>query len=57
MTTALVKGFALTFGLGVIVSMFSAIMITRVFLLSFVGNNNKEYIKKYFFGNFNKNKK
>ncbi len=32
--TALIKGFALTFGLGIIVSMFSAISVTRVILLS-----------------------
>lgn len=30
--SSLIKGFALTFGLGVIVSLFSAIIITRVFL-------------------------
>lgn len=30
--TSLIKGFALTFGLGVITSLFSAIVITRVFL-------------------------
>ena len=37
--TSLIKGFALTLGLGVIVSMFSAITITRIFLstLSFIG--------------------
>ncbi len=37
--TSLIKGFALTLGMGVIVSMFSAITITRIFLraLSFVG--------------------
>ncbi len=34
--TSLIKGFALTLGMGVIVSMFSAIMITRVFLSSLV---------------------
>lgn len=34
MTTSLVQGFALAFGLGVIVSMFTAITITRTFLLS-----------------------
>jgi len=32
--TSLVKGFALTFGLGVLVSMISAIVITRTFLLA-----------------------
>lgn len=31
-TTGLIKGFAITLGLGVIVSMFSAIIITRIFL-------------------------
>jgi preprotein translocase subunit SecD len=37
--TSLIKGFALTLGMGVIVSMFSAIIITRIFLrtLSFIG--------------------
>jgi protein-export membrane protein SecD len=32
--TAMVKGFALVFGLGVVVSMFSALVITRVLLLA-----------------------
>lgn len=32
--TSLVKGFALTFGIGVLVSMFTAITVTRVFLYS-----------------------
>src|SRR3989344_5311145 len=38
--TSLIKGFALTLGLGVAVSMLSAILITRIFLktLSFVGD-------------------
>jgi len=37
--TSLIKGFALTLGMGVLVSMLSAIMITRIFLrtLGFVG--------------------
>ncbi len=37
--TSLIKGFALTLGMGVLVSLFSAITITRVFLsaLSFIG--------------------
>ena len=37
--TSLIKGFALTLGMGVIVSMFSAITITRIFLstLIFIG--------------------
>jgi protein-export membrane protein SecD len=37
--TSLIQGFALTLGLGVIVSLFSAIVTTRIFLgaLSFIG--------------------
>lgn len=37
--TSLIKGFALTLGMGIIVSMFSAITVTRIFLstLSFMG--------------------
>ncbi|MEO5635433.1 MAG: protein translocase subunit SecD [Candidatus Paceibacterota bacterium] len=37
--TSLIKGFALTLGMGVIVSMFSAITVTRIFLLAieFIG--------------------
>lgn len=37
--TSLIKGFALTLGMGIIVSMFSAITVTRIFLstLSFIG--------------------
>lgn len=37
--TSLIKGFALTLGIGVIVSLFSAIMVTRIFLkaISFIG--------------------
>lgn len=37
--SSLIQGFALTLGMGVIVSMFSAIIITRIFLsaLSFIG--------------------
>ncbi len=37
--TSLIKGFALTLGMGVIVSMFSAIIVTRIFLsaLRFIG--------------------
>ena len=37
--TSLIKGFALTLGMGVLVSMFSAITVTRIFLstLIFIG--------------------
>ena len=34
MSSSLVKGFALTFGIGVLVSMFTAITVTRTFLYS-----------------------
>ncbi len=46
--TALIKGFALTFGLGIIVSMFTAVTVTRSILLSFSkkeGKNNSKLIK------------
>ncbi len=36
-TTSFIKGFALTLSLGIIISLFSAIFITRVLLLVFVG--------------------
>jgi len=35
--TSFIKGFALTLAIGILVSMFSAIFITRVFLMIFVG--------------------
>ncbi len=39
--TSLIKGFALTLGMGVLVSMFSAITVTKIFLstLNFIGEN------------------
>ncbi|MBI2011014.1 MAG: protein translocase subunit SecD [Candidatus Colwellbacteria bacterium] len=40
-TTSFVKGFALTLGLGVLVSMFSAILITRTMLRVFLEKNGK----------------
>ncbi len=49
--TSLIKGFSLTFGIGVLTSMFSAIVLTRIFLLSIVKDNNKLNYKKLFFGN------
>ena len=41
--TGLVKGFALTLGIGVLMSMFSAIVITRSFLRWFVGRGIEKY--------------
>jgi preprotein translocase subunit SecD len=55
MTTSLVQGFALTFGFGVLTSMFSAIVLTRTFLVSVVGNKNTDKRKKLLFGNYKKN--
>ncbi len=46
--TSIVEGFALTFGLGVIVSMITAISITRTFLLSISPDNRNGFIKFIF---------
>lgn len=49
--TAMVKGFALVFGLGVLVSMFSALVITRTLLLA-LPNYTKDQIvsRRFWFG-------
>jgi preprotein translocase subunit SecD len=46
--TALIKGFALTFGLGVIVSMIMAYVVSRIVLLAVAGNGNGR-IKRFLF--------
>jgi len=46
--SSLIEGFALTFGLGIIVSILSAIVITRTFLLSIAKSENKGIIKFLF---------
>jgi preprotein translocase subunit SecD len=46
--TSLVKGFALVFGIGVIVSMLTAITVTRLFLLAIGDYENKGWVKKLF---------
>ena len=46
--TTLIQGFALTFGLGVIVSMFSAIVVSRTFLYAIAGLGNGR-IKRFLF--------
>ena len=46
--TSLIKGFALTLGMGVLVSMFSAITITRIFL-SVVNLNSESKIARFLF--------
>lgn len=57
--TSLIEGFALTFAIGIIVSMFSAIVVTRTFLLAIAGGENKGVIR-FLFGTglcFSKNTK
>ena len=46
--TAGVKGFALTFGLGVGVSMLSAIVVSRTLLLAIVPKNDSSLMRKLF---------
>lgn len=52
--SSLIKGFAITFGLGVLVSMLSAVICTRVFLLSIVGNKNSQGLRTLFSSGFSK---
>jgi protein-export membrane protein SecD len=47
--TSLIKGFALVFGLGVLVSMLTAISVSRTFLLA-LGVNAKGSFSKFLFG-------
>lgn len=47
-TTGMIKGFAITLGIGVIISMFSAIMVTRSLLKLFVGTKVEE--KRWLWG-------
>lgn len=56
LTTSLVQGFALTFGFGVLVSMFTAISITRTQLLSIVPEDKqaKKKLRKHFVGSIPK---
>ena len=51
-TTAVIKGFALVFGLGVLISMFTAITVSRTFLLSIGGglDATRPFIR-FLFGN------
>lgn len=46
--TTLIKGFAVTFGLGVIVSMISAVTVSRIFLVTTAGVGNGR-IKRFLF--------
>lgn len=47
--TSIIKGFALTFGMGILVSMFSAITISRIFLYS-LGVNKSSRLVAFLFG-------
>src|SRR3990167_4249476 len=47
--TSLIKGFALVFGLGVLVSMLTAISISRTFLMA-LGIDAKGGVARFFFG-------
>ncbi|MBI2447955.1 protein translocase subunit SecD [Candidatus Microgenomates bacterium] len=49
--TGLIRGFALTLAIGILVSMFSAITVTRIFLLLLIGTKISE--KKWLFGSTN----
>ncbi len=58
--TSLVKGFALVFGIGILVSMFTAITVSKILLLALSSKKNLSETKflNWFFGsgfNFNKN--
>lgn len=50
--TSLIKGFALTFGLGVIVSMFSAITISRVLLFALPFKGHSAFVRALFGSGF-----
>ncbi len=57
MTSSLVQGFSLTFGFGVLVSMFTAIVLTRTFLLAMAWDSNSDKSKRILFGIKNNNNK
>jgi protein-export membrane protein SecD len=52
--SSLIKGFAITFGLGVFVSMISAITVTRILLLAIAGTKNGRFIRTLFASGFTK---
>lgn len=52
--SSLIKGFAITFGLGVFVSMISAITVTRILLLAIAGTKNGRFIRNLFASGFTK---
>lgn len=50
--TASVEGFALTLSIGILISMFSAIVITRMFLLAIAGVSDKPWFRLMFLSGF-----
>ncbi len=52
--TPLIKGFALTFGLGVLVSMFSAITVSRIFLFALGIKKTNKFTRFLFSSGFSK---
>lgn len=52
--SSLIKGFAITFGLGVLVSMISAITVTRILLQAIAGNSNGRGLRALFGSGFSK---
>ncbi|MDD3694309.1 MAG: protein translocase subunit SecD [Candidatus Pacebacteria bacterium] len=53
--TTLIKGFALTFGIGIIVSVFSAVTFSRFLLLSFIKKDKESKTMRFLFkSGFNK---
>jgi preprotein translocase subunit SecD len=52
--TSLTRGFAVTFGLGVIISMISALVVTRTFLLALGSEKNEGAIKFLYGSGFRK---
>ena len=50
-STSIIKGFALVFGIGVVVSMFTAITASRTLLLA-IGARGESRIVQFFFGTF-----
>ena len=49
--TSAIKGFALTFGLGVIISMFTAITVSRTFLFAIVPKASSNKLVRFLFSN------
>ncbi len=48
--TSLIRGFALTWAIGILVSMFSAIVVTRRFLRAIVTSNSEGSVARFLFG-------